>query len=111
MPLYSYICGFQRPGLYRSAPRDHDAKAVLIEAEDEAAALAWGQEITREFLKLLYKSQAPWLKESPYYEAEKASGGDCQPHGFIEPPGEVWPGHQQTVPVGSFPDFTSWLKP
>jgi hypothetical protein len=101
MSLYLYKFGFESPLQRRNNDAyglDHeDSQAVLIEAENEAAALAWGQEISEQFIRLLFKNESvSWM-----------SWGYAK---WVEPPGETWPG-QQTVTVGTFPDFSSWLQP
>jgi hypothetical protein len=101
MPLYLYVFGFESPWQLRNNDAqgwDHeDSQGVLIDAADEAAALAWGQEISERFIKLLFRNQEISWRDRGYAN-------------WIETPAGTWP-DQQRVTVGEFPDFTSWLPP
>ena len=100
MPTYMYRFGFESPLQARNNERygwdDEDSQAVLIDANDEEAALAWGQAVSEQFIRLLYRD------ESVIWRDLFAN--------WIEPPGESWPGEQR-IRVGEFPDFASWLRP
>ena len=100
MPFYQYGFGFESPRQFHNNAvhgwDDEDSQGVLIEAEDEAEALAWGQEISERFIKLLFSDESMSWKQHGY-----ANG--------IEPMTESWPG-RQTVAAGSFPDFSAWLQ-
>jgi hypothetical protein len=104
MPDYLYIFGFEAPDEARRNDRfgwdDEDSDGVVIEADDEAAALAWGHQISEPFLELLYRDSGMswrdrgylgWIERNPNRKADR------------------WE-HQQHVHVGAFPDFTPWLQ-
>ena len=101
MPTFLYIFGFESPRQLRNNNAcgwdDEDSQAVLIDATDEASALMWGQEISEQFIKLLFRD-------------ENFSWREYQYASWIEPPGRTWPDLQR-VCAGQFPDFTSWLRP
>jgi hypothetical protein len=101
MPLYLYRFGFESPRQFRHNEAhgwdDEDSQGVFIEANDEASALRWGQEISEQFIKLLFKDNGVSWRELGYAH-------------WIEPPDKSWAGQQQVV-VGMLPDFASWLRP
>jgi hypothetical protein len=101
MPLYLYQFGFESPRQFRNNDAhgwdDEDSQGVLIEADNEASALAWGQEISERFIQLLFKDKSVSWRRLGYAS-------------WIEPPGELWE-DQQRVIVGTLPDFTRWLQP
>lgn len=75
---YLYIFGFLTPELIKGMEA-HDwdgevSEAVFIEASSESEALAWGIEISREFIRRLYGNQglswdaadyAHWIESAP----------------------------------------------
>jgi hypothetical protein len=101
MPVYLYRFGFESPTQFRNNASygwdDEDSQGVLIEAGDEAAALAWGQAISERFIQLLFHDDAVSWREMGFAN-------------WLEPPGESWP-ESQSVTVGQFPDFAPWLGP
>jgi hypothetical protein len=101
MPLYLYRFGFESPRQLRNNDShgwdDEDSQGILIEADNEASALAWGQEISERFFQHLFKNESVSWRQLGYAN-------------WIEPPGEAWD-DQQRVAVGTLPDFTSWLRP
>jgi hypothetical protein len=101
MPLYLYRFGFESPRQLRDNAAhgwdDEDSQGVLIEAPDEAAALAWGQEVSERFVQLLFKDERVSWRKLGYAN-------------WIERDVETWD-DQQRVSVGTLPDFGSWLRP
>jgi hypothetical protein len=100
VPTFHYGFGFESPRQARNNAAhgwdDEDSQAVLIDADDEASALAWGHEISERFIKILFRDdRVSWQNRFS---------------SWIEPPNQPWP-EQQRVAVGVFPDFTSWLEP
>ncbi len=101
MTPFLYKFGFESPRQFRNNAAhgwdDEDSQGVLIDAPDEAAALAWGQEVSERFIKLLFKDEGVSWQQLRYAN-------------WIEPKVETWP-EQQRVAVGTLPDFSSWLRP
>ena len=100
MASFLYILGFESPRQLRNNDShgwdDEDSQRVLIDAPDEAAALAWGREISERFLKLLFEDDRVSWRERDY-------GGWIEPR---DESGLIW----QRVAVGVFPDFGPWLR-
>jgi hypothetical protein len=104
MPDYVYIFGFEAPGEARCNDRTgwdmESSDSVVIEADDEAASLAWGNHIAEQFLELLYRDSGMSWRDRGYV-------------GRIErnpnPQTRCWH-HQPRVRVGELPDFTEWLR-
>lgn len=90
-----YTFDFEGPARNSGRSVYRDAQRVLIDADDEAAALAWGQEISERFFKLLYRD-------------ENASGGDRYTK-RVETPAECR-SDVQHVHTGEYPDFEPWLE-
>jgi len=104
MPEYLYIFGFETPHEAHNNDRfgwdDEDADGVVIEADDEAAALAWGNHISEQFLELLYRDSGLSWRDRGYL-------------GWIERNPNAETDHwedQQRIRVGGLPDFASWLR-
>lgn len=101
MPLYLYTFGFESPRQFRNNKAhdwdDEDSIGILIEAPDEAAALAWGQELSERFVQLLFNDESVSWRKLGYSNR-------------IEAKLETWADHQR-VAVGTLPDFGSWLRP
>jgi hypothetical protein len=100
MRTFLYTFGFESPRQARNNARslywdDEDSQRVLIDADDEAAALAWGHEISERFMKLLYRD-------------DSVSWGDRYANG-VETPGEDT-SDVQHVRVGEYPNFEPWLE-
>jgi hypothetical protein len=61
MAIYLYRFGFESPNQFRNNAAhgwdDEDSQGVLIEAADEASALAWGREISERFIQLLFQDE------------------------------------------------------
>ena len=77
MATFLYTFGFESPGQMRQNERydsdDEDSNALLIDAEDEAAALVWGREIAERFVKLMFRDDRVSWKELKY--ADKLETG------------------------------------
>jgi hypothetical protein len=101
MPVYLYRFGFESPRQFRNNLAhgwdDEDSQAFLIEAPDEAAALAWGQAISERFLRLLFRDESVSWRERRYAY-------------WVEAPDDSWQ-DQPAVVVGEFPDFGPWIAP
>lgn len=101
MTTFLYVFGFETPQQSRGNViygwDDENSEAVLIDADDEASALLWGDEIAERFIKLLFRD-------------DQVSWRDQQFARWIEPPTPEWT-CQQHVSFGVFPDFTAWLPP
>jgi hypothetical protein len=99
MPTFLYRFGYEFPEQMRQNDLhgwdDEDSQGVLIDAENEDAALAWGQEISERFVKLLFAD-------------DRISWRQYNFANWVEPPELTWPG-QQRVAVGEYPDFKPWL--
>src|SRR5688500_18792382 len=100
MPTFLYTFGFESPRQARNNARsllwdDEDSQRVLIDADDEAAALSWGQEISERVVKLLCGE-------------DSLCGGDRYAN-WIEPPGEDT-SDLQHVRVTECPAFGPWLE-
>jgi hypothetical protein len=78
MPQYLYMFGYCTPGQIEAFDKhgydDEDSEAVFIEAQSEPDALAWGCEISREFIQRLYGGSgltwrhtdyANWIESAP----------------------------------------------
>jgi hypothetical protein len=81
---YLYIFGYQTPEqLARAAEDEHTeeaSEAVFIEAESAEQALAWGRQISEEYVRSLFgdlvidwksKNFAHWVEEDPQNEYPK----------------------------------------
>ncbi len=101
MPTFRYIFGFESPRQFHNNNQhgwdDEDSKALLIDADDEATALAWGQEISERFIQLLYRDESLSWRQASYAN-------------WTEAPADPWP-DEQRVKAGEFPDFAPWLRP
>ena len=99
MPTFLYSFGYESPRQFQNNAShggdDEDSQGLLIDSPDESAALAWGQLISEQFLKLLFRD-------------DSVSWSDRRYAHWIELPAEAWVG-QQHVSVGEFPDFTQSL--
>lgn len=101
MPAYLYGFGFECPRQSRNNAAlgydDEDSQAVLIDANDEASALAWGETISEAFIKVLFcDDQISWRSQQFASWIEPATPSSS---------------NLQRVPVGVFPDFASWISP
>lgn len=101
MPVYLYRFGFESPRQFRNNAAhgwdDEDSQGVLIDAPDEAAAFAWGQEVSERFIQLMFKDDGMSWQKLGYAS-------------WIEPLVETWPDLQR-VAIGALPNFSSWLRP
>jgi hypothetical protein len=74
MPTFLYIFGFESPRQSRNNTDlgwdDEDSQGVLIDACDEAAALAWGREISERFIKLLFPRRIGFLARASIRELD-----------------------------------------
>lgn len=100
---YLYVFGYETPEeerCNRTMSTDFESSAMLrILAEDEAAALDWGREVSEAFVKALFQDPSvSW----------KAAGFAC----WIErTPDESSRTRWESIPVvavGQLPDFGSW---
>ena len=70
MPHYLYIFGFNTPEQIEDWEKHRwdaeDSEAAFIEASSEAEALAWGREVSREFVRRLYGTQGLNWRETDY---------------------------------------------
>jgi len=70
MPRYLYIFGYNTPEQIEAFDKhgwdDEDSEAVFIEAESEQAALAWGQQISLQFVRSLYSDRGMTWKPDNY---------------------------------------------
>jgi len=78
MSLFLYIFGYNTPDQIEAFENygydDEDSESVFIEAKSEAEALAWGREISREFIRRFYGARglvwdsadyANWIEAVP----------------------------------------------
>jgi hypothetical protein len=98
---YLYIFGYQTPEQLAHAAEDEHAdessEAIFIEAESAEQALAWGREISEEYVRLLFredvidwksKNFAHWVESDPQAE---------YPQDILD--------NIPVVPYGQHPDF------
>ena len=99
MPTFLYSFGYETPlqnvNNAQHGWDDEDSRAVLIDAEDEQAAQAWGKEIAEYFVKLLYPDDRVSWKKLGYAD-------------WVETPGHLAKAAPH-VRVGEFPDLRVWL--
>ena len=99
MPVYLYIFGYETPR-QRVNNRsfywdDENSKCVLIAAENEDSAQAWGDQIARRYSGLMHAEDL--------YPADG-------PAGWIERSGrDLDLSRCPQLRVGEFPDFNVWL--
>jgi hypothetical protein len=104
MPHYVYIFGFETPDEARYNDRTgqdfQSSDSVVIEANDEAAALAWGNHVAERFLELLYRDSGMSWRDRGYV-------GWIEDHS--KPSSHCW-ANELRVRVHELPDFTPWLR-
>jgi hypothetical protein len=98
MPKYLYCFGSETPGQARRnrsfSVDDEDSEAVYIEAADPEQALAWGEEVSERFIRLLFRDpQVSWRE----MDFARWIAHDAEPDGV------------PTVRVGEDPDYDRWL--
>ena len=98
---YLYIFGYQTPQQVAQAENDNEAEeaseAVFIEAESAEQALAWGREISEEFVRRLFGDQAVDWKSKNF-----AHWVEVEPQS--EYPKDILAA-LPVVPCGQHPDF------
>lgn len=78
MGKFLFIAGYETPRQWKNNRKhgwdDEDSFSIFITAEDSSAALSWGREIMRSFLRQLYRGKentpdpdqyAMWIEEEP----------------------------------------------
>lgn len=99
MPKYFYRFGYQTPNQYKLSRslwfEDEDSAGVFIEAADPESALAWGEEISERFIKLLFNNERVSWRGTDFY---------C---GIEE--GAEWSDGIAFVRVGEYPKYEEWL--
>jgi len=101
MAKYLYIFGYQTPEQVVNAARqgipDEASRALFIEADSPEQALAWGREVSEEFVRRLFPGQqvswkalnfAQWIESAPQTEY----------------PAEIL-AQLPAIACGSYPDF------
>jgi hypothetical protein len=100
MPSFQYSFGFESPmQLINNASfgwDDEDSQAVVIDADDENAALTWGRAIAERFFQLLQGRDTPTWASFMYADE-------------VSPHLDEWHDRQR-VHVGIFPEFEPWLR-
>jgi hypothetical protein len=101
MTRFLYGFGYETPRQYRLNSQmgwdDEDSLAILIEADDEGAALNWGREVSEKFVKQLYQDDTVSWKGLGYASWIESSSRE---------PSSTLP----LIRLGEFPDFAQWLR-
>jgi hypothetical protein len=76
MPRFLYIFSYQTPEQMRAAgvstAPEEACRAVFIEARTEEEALTWGREVSEEYVRRLFKENAPsWKAQGFVHSIER----------------------------------------
>ena len=100
MAAFLYRFGYESPRQLRNNDAhgwdDEDSQWLVIEADTEADALAWGHEVSERFLRLLFHDNTVSWRSRGYASTIESKG--------------VASSDIQTVHVGHEPTFELWLS-
>lgn len=99
VPKYLYSFGYQTPNQHRLSRslwfEDEDSAGIFIEADDPESALAWGEEVSERFIKILFGDDRISWRGMDFYR------------GITE--GAEWAREAVFVRVGEYPQYGPWL--